>query len=149
MDPALMMMIMSAMQMLPGILGGGGAGGTPGNQVMPQSVDPKMQGMQRRLFAFFLDRMGQQATPRPEGMPLSANWHPNITDSSNIWRSMAGLGGMAPWQGSGGTPFQYGGQVPQGMPGPSFISGANVRQREGGTPDPYDPRSISRRQLAP
>lgn len=110
MDPGTAMLISSGVSMLGNLLFGGNKG--LGNQpIEQQPVDPELQQRYMKLLDYFINNMGQQATPLPGNMPISANWHPNITDASNIYRSMAGMGGLSSWQGAGGTPFQYGTQA--------------------------------------
>ena len=107
MNPLWIPAIASGLGFLGNIFGG------KGDPIEYESVDPALQQRYMQLLDFFLSRLNQGATPLPSSMPISAPWHQNITDASNIWRGMAGLGGMPSQQGVGGIPFQYAGFLPK------------------------------------
>lgn len=137
--------IMAGGGVLSSIFGGGQS--QEDRKIMPEAANPQMQASQQKLIDYFLSRMGQPNTPLPQNMPISANWHPNITDSSNIWRQMAGMGSLPSWQGAGGQPFMYGNQLPA-APGPMGQAGPRVPMGGPGSRDPYDPRSLPRDALS-
>ncbi len=132
-----------------GALGNLFGGGGQGQQIQQQPVDPALQQRYMKLLDYFLGRMGQGVTQLPQNMPISATPHPSIGGASDIYRSMAGMSPLSnpnqPWSYGQGTPFQYGAFLPTPPQSGRTLPGAVSRKP--GNYDPYDPRSLRKRQI--
>ena len=116
-------------------------------------VTPDQAKLKKMVMEMLQSKVGQNATPLPDGMPISAPTNPMSLYGANL---LAGLMGQSGYQEPQGTPYQYG-----GFPGytpPPFTDDEDDYDHGGGPGSPgsaggggagYGPRQDKRQRREP